>query len=128
MDIQTYDSGVGILATRKFEAIGVMVAGGQGVLPAGTIVGGGVLLDSTAEVEQCVPDAQTGVNDPVPEGVLLYEVDTGIGAGADPVIGTMVIRGNIDINKLFDANGDAIDFADLGNVESELGGRIIFMD
>lgn len=127
MDIQTYDSGVGVLATRKFEAIGVMVAGGQGVLPAGTIVGGGVLLDSTAEVEQCVPDAVTGVNDPVPEGVLLYEVDTG-GVGAEPVIGTMVIRGNIDINKLFDANGDAIDFADLGNVESELGGRIIFMD
>lgn len=127
MDIQEYNSGVGILATKNFEAIGVMVAGGQGVLPAGTIVGGGVLLDSTAEVEQCVPDADTGVNDPVPEGVLLYEVDTG-GVGGEPVIGTMVIRGNIDINKLFDAGGNAIDFADLGDVEETLGGRIIFMD
>ena len=127
MDIQEYNSGVGILATKNFEAIGVMVAGGQGVLPAGTIVGGGVLLDSTEEVVQCVPDAETGVNDPVPEGVLLYEVDTG-GVGAEPVIGTMIIRGNIDINKLFDADGDAIDFADLGDVEETLGGRIIFMD
>lgn len=104
-----------ILATKNYEAIGVMVKEGE-KLGAGAIVGGdggvGVINGGATEV--------IGVNTALlgggAEGVLLYAVDATDGAQ----VGTMVIRGNIN----------------LGNIAEEpvaealvpLAGRIIFMD
>lgn len=63
-------------------------ADGKKIVPAGTIVGGGVLADPTKKVsEKNTADA---------EGVLLNDVDVTYG----PAPGAMVIHGFIDLNKL----------------------------
>ncbi|WP_132995823.1 hypothetical protein [Sporanaerobacter acetigenes] len=88
-----------ILKTRNFEGISVMVDDegivadntGKKIVPAGTILGGktGSLLgtDTEVAVEKNTVDA---------EGVLLYDVD--VTNGPEPA--SMVIRGNIDLNKI----------------------------
>lgn len=88
-----------ILATKNFEAIGVMVddtgivAGesGKKIVPAGTVVGGKtkpVLINDDEVVKK--------KEDESAEGVLLHDVDVTEGPG----VGTMVIRGNIDLTKI----------------------------
>lgn len=96
---KAYVSTKEILATKNFEAIGVMVddagiaAGPNGlkIVPAGTVVGGKtkpVLTNDTEPVHK--------KEDGLAEGVLLTDVDVTHGAA----VGTMVIRGQIDLAKL----------------------------
>lgn len=61
---------------------------GKKIVPAGTIVGGGVLLDPNAKVSEN--------NGAEAEGVLLNDVDVTYG----PAPGAMVIHGFIDLNKI----------------------------
>ena len=109
-----YMSSKEILATGKFEAIGVMVAEGE-VLGAGAIVGGvgGGILGGGGGTE--VEGKNTALKGGEAEGVLLYGVDATKGAE----IGTMIIRGNINLGKIEAPVGEAIE---------ALGGRILFMD
>lgn len=79
-----------------YVAVGVTVddtgivanADGKKIVPAGTIVGGGVLADPTKKV--------SGKNTAEAEGILLNDVDVTYG----PAPGAMVIHGFIDLNKL----------------------------
>lgn len=65
---------------------------GKKIIPAGTIVGGGVLLDPNAKVTE-KNSATDGAD---AEGVLLNDVDVTYG----PAPGAMVIHGFIDLNKI----------------------------
>ncbi|MDQ0175997.1 hypothetical protein [Bacillus chungangensis] len=61
---------------------------GKKIVPAGTIVGGGVLEDQSKSVRK-VTGAEA-------EGVLLNDVDVTYGSAS----GSMVIHGFIDLNKI----------------------------
>lgn len=63
-------------------------AEGKKIVPAGTIMGGGVLSDPT---KLAVPS-----NDADAEGVLFYDVDVTYG----PAPGALTIHGYIDLSKL----------------------------
>jgi len=88
-----------ILKTKNFEGIAVMMddegvasnSFGKKIVPAGTILGGKAnsLLGTEYDlaVEKNTADA---------EGVLLYDADVTYG----PAPASMVIRGNIDLNKI----------------------------
>lgn len=90
-----------ILATKNYEALGVMVddagivaVNGLKIVPAGTVVGGKTkptLINLQEPVHKKV--------DALAEGVLLHDVDVTYGPG----VGTMVIRGNINLNNLPEA-------------------------
>lgn len=67
-------------------------ADGKKIVPAGTIVGGGVLADPTQKVSE-KNDALTGAE---AEGVLLNDVDVTYG----PAPGAMLVHAFIDLNKL----------------------------
>lgn len=106
-----------ILATKDFEAIGVMVddtdvvAGESGlkVVAAGTVVGGKTDPVLTSDDEVVVPK-----EDGTAEGVLLHDVDVTHG----PNVGTMVIRGQIDLNKIVAPNALSV---------TALASRILFI-
>lgn len=97
-----YGSTKEILATKNFEAIGVMVddtgiaagTNGMKLVKAGTVVGGKTEPVLTNDNEVVVKK-----EDGLAEGVLLHDVDVTHGPG----VGTMVIRGQIDLNKLPEA-------------------------
>jgi len=94
---------------QPFTAIPVMVsdagiiadADGKKIVSAGTIVGGGVLLNPDAMVTE-KNDAVSGAE---AEGVLLWDVD--VTHGAAP--GSMVVFGFIDLNKLPKAPDASVD-------------------
>ncbi|MFD1206647.1 head decoration protein [Sporosarcina contaminans] len=67
-------------------------AEGRKVVPAGTILGGGVLADET----KLAVKATTGEDGSNAEGVLFYDVDVTDG----PAKGAMLIHGFIDTGKL----------------------------
>lgn len=105
-----------ILRTRDFEAIAVMVddvdiplVEGKKVVKAGTVVGGKTLpvLENNKEVVVKKEDGSA-------EGVLLYDVDVTHG----PRNASMVIRGNIDLNKIEEPNELAV---------AAIGSRILFI-
>ncbi|ASS76824.1 hypothetical protein CIG75_19010 [Tumebacillus algifaecis] len=73
-------------------------ASGKKIVPAGTILGGGVLADPSKLAKKAT--TTTGV-DPAPdttnaEGVLLNDVDVTYG----PASGAMLIHGFVDLNKI----------------------------
>lgn len=114
---KTYMSTNEILATKNFEALGVMVddAGievgenGLKIVAAGTVVGGKTKPTLTNENEVVVKK-----EDGDAEGVLLHDVDVTHGPG----VGTMVIRGQIDLNKIEAPNALSI---------TALSSRILFI-
>lgn len=63
-------------------------AEGKKIVPAGTIMGGGVLASETVKA--------TAVNGTGSEGVLFYDVDVTYG----PAPGALTIHGFIDLDKL----------------------------
>lgn len=67
-------------------------ADGKKIVPAGTILGGGVLADPTKKAKKAVTTA--GVSNA--EGVLFNDVDVTYGSAA----GAMLIHGFIDLNKI----------------------------
>lgn len=117
-----------ILKTRDFEAIAVtvddtgIVANGDGlkIVPAGTVVGGKTKSTLANEGEIVVKKNTQGALTGVAgagldaEGVLLYDVDVTHGATA----GSMIIRGNIDLNKIE---------APVADSQKALAGRILFI-
>lgn len=106
-----------ILATKNFSGIGVMVddvgvvAGKNGlkIVKAGTVVGGTTKATLINEQE---PVAKKEDGDA--EGVLLHDVDVTEGPG----VGTMVIRGEIDLDKIEEPNALSI---------AALASRILFI-
>ncbi|MEC0310174.1 hypothetical protein P4H67_25805 [Paenibacillus lautus] len=63
-------------------------ADGKKIVPAGTVMGGGVLTDASK--------LATKANDSTAEGVLFYDVDVSYG----PAPGALTIHGFIDLQKL----------------------------
>lgn len=104
---KSYVSTKEILATKNFEAIGVMVDGtdieagddGKKIVKAGTIVGG-----KTEPVLSNNDQVVVKKEDESAEGVLLHDVDVTYGDG----VGTMITRGNIDLNKIEKPNPLAV--------------------
>lgn len=66
-------------------------ADGKKIVPAGTVMGGGVLTDATKKAIKS--------NDANAEGVLFYDVDVTYG----PAPGALTIHGFIDLSKLPEA-------------------------
>lgn len=106
-----------ILATKNFEAIGVMVddtgiavdENGKKIVAAGTVVGG-----KTNPVLAYYDEVVELKEDELAEGVLLHDVDVSHGPG----VGTMVIRGQIDLNKIVEPNALSV---------AALASRILFI-
>ncbi|MFH5185733.1 hypothetical protein ACHHV8_25505 [Paenibacillus sp. TAB 01] len=67
-------------------------ADGRKIVPAGTIIGNGILGDITKLAKKAV--TTTGVSNA--EGVLFYDVDVTYG----PASGALLIHGFIDVSKL----------------------------
>lgn len=67
-------------------------ADGRKIVPAGTIIGNGMLTDPTKKAKKAVTN--TGVSNA--EGVLFNDVDVTYG----PAAGAMLVHGFIDLNKL----------------------------
>ncbi|MDQ0492761.1 hypothetical protein [Paenibacillus brasilensis] len=67
-------------------------ADGHKIVPAGTIIGNGILNDLTKKAKKAV--TTTGVSNA--EGVLFYDVDVTYG----PAPGAMLIHGFIDLGKI----------------------------
>lgn len=109
-----------------YVAVGVTVddseittnADGKKIVPAGTIVGGGVLTDNTKKVSAkntqgaAAGSAGAAVD---AEGVLLDDVDVSYG----PASGAMIIHGFIDTSKL--------STAPVAEAITALKGRILFL-
>jgi len=120
---KSYTGVTEILKTRNFEAIAVTVndegivanEDGLKIVPAGTIVGGKTKSTLENDNEPIQEKNTQSVDATSAEGVLLYDVDVTYG----PKHGSMVIRGNIDINK--------IPSAPAAEAKTALAKRIIFM-
>lgn len=96
-EVTTYGNKYEILKfPDHYVAVAVTVseeaAGDDGIVPAGTILGGGVLLDDGETAAVATTD--DGVSNA--EGVLLNDVDVSYGDAP----GAMLIHGFVDINKL----------------------------
>jgi hypothetical protein len=76
------------VAVSVSDAGVVANAEGKKIVPAGTILGGGVLADPTLKA--------TIVNGATSEGVLFSDVDVTYG----PAPGSLLIHGFVDLNKL----------------------------
>lgn len=76
------------LAITVDDAGIVADADGRKIVPAGTLMGGGVIDDAT---KKSVP-----ANDATSEGVLFYDVDVTYG----PAAGALLIHGFIDVTKI----------------------------
>jgi len=75
--------------TVTFDDTGITAnADGKKIVPAGTIVGGGMLADRSVKAK--------AVNDATAEGVNRYDVDVTYG----PAVGAVVIHGFVDLAKL----------------------------
>lgn len=85
------DHYVNLAVTVDDEGI-VANAEGKKIVPAGTIIGNGILTDLTKKAKKAV--TTTGVSNA--EGVLFTDVDVTYG----PAAGAMLIHGFIDIAKL----------------------------
>ncbi len=97
-----------LYSTAAFTQKGVTIAGGQGILPAGTVLG-----QKTADKKYYVyANGGTGGVDTA-RGVLRRAVDTG-GAGSPDQLGNLVIQGILKLNMVSGADAGAI--TDLGAV------------
>lgn len=75
--------------TATFDDTGITAnADGKKIVPAGTIVGGGMLANRSVKAK--------AANDATAEGVSRYDVDVTYG----PAVGAVVIHGFVDIAKL----------------------------
>lgn len=75
--------------TATFDDTGITTnADGKKIVPAGTIVGGGMLADRSVKVKEA--------NDATAVGVSRYDVDVTYG----PAVGAVVIHGFVDLAKL----------------------------
>lgn len=75
--------------TATFDDTGITAnADGKKIVPAGTIVGGGMLADRSVKAK--------AANDATAEGVSRYDVDVTYG----PAVGAVVIHGFVDLAKL----------------------------
>lgn len=92
IDIAKYVGGIEV-------AVPVMVKSGQGILKAGTLIGG----DAGNSILKGTATTVIKVNDATTEGVLLYDVD----ATSMAKEGTMVIKGVLDLTKVTTGNGTA---------------------
>ncbi|PAB61325.1 hypothetical protein [Anaeromicrobium sediminis] len=112
-----------ILKTKNFEGIPVMVddtgitadSNGNKIVKAGTIIGGSTkptLLNENEPVVKKNTQSSTGSD---AEGVLLYDVNVTYG----PASGSMLIKGNIDLNKIPEQPCE--------DAKTALLGRVLFM-
>ncbi|MGG1597621.1 hypothetical protein [Paenibacillus naphthalenovorans] len=69
-------------------------ADGKKIVPAGTIMGGGVLTDPTKKAVKATTSGTPAVSNA--EGVLFYDVDVTYG----PASGALLIHGFVEIGKL----------------------------
>lgn len=75
--------------TATFDDTGITAnADGKEIVPAGTIVGGGMLADRSVKAK--------ATNDATAEGVSRYDVDVTYG----PAVGAVVIHGFVNLAKL----------------------------
>jgi hypothetical protein len=95
-----------LYSTARFTQIGVTIAGGQGILPAGTVLG-----RQTVDKKYYVYNngASNGIQ--TARGVLRCAVDTGAAGAADQQ-GNLVISGIVKLSKVSGADAGAL--TDLG--------------
>lgn len=112
--------------TDHYVALGVMVddigitanADGKKIVSAGTIVGGGVLIDNTKKVSKKNTEGGASGSEGAAvdaEGVLLNDVDVTHG----PASGAMIVHGFIALDKLPEAPAS--------EAQTALKGRILFL-
>lgn len=82
------------IAVRLDDTGIVANAEGKKIIPAGTILGGGVLADDTAMAVKATSSGSPLVSDA--EGVLMSDIDVTYG----PAPAAMIIHGFIDLNKI----------------------------
>lgn len=97
-----------LYSTAAFTQKGVTLAGGQGILPAGTVLG----RNNTDKKYYAYDNGGANGIDTA-RGILRRAVDTG-GAGAPDQLGNLVIQGIVKLNMVSGADAGAI--TDLGAV------------
>lgn len=102
----------------RFTQKGVTLAGGQGVLPAGTVLG-----QKTADKKYYVYDNAGSGGVATARGVLRRAVDTG-GAGSGDQLGNIVISGILKLSMV--SGADAAALTDLGATKDTLLGTFKF--
>jgi hypothetical protein len=91
-----------LYSTRRFTQKGATIAGGQGVLPMGTVLG---RVTSTKKWKVYDNNASDGTE--VARGILRRAVDTG-SAGAPDQLGNIVISGILKLEYISGADSAAI--------------------
>lgn len=108
-----------ILASLQFDQVGIICAGGQGVLLAGTVMG-----QKTSDEKWYIYDNAASDGTEVARGFLRRNTDTGTGSTSQDTSNELVVKGQIknsmtsrvDSNALTDLNArqdtvlDIIDF------------------
>jgi hypothetical protein len=98
-----------LYSTAGFTQKGVTLAGGQGILPAGTVLG-----RKTSDKKYYVYDNVGSGGVEVARGVLRRAVDTGASGTTVDQLGNIVIAGILKLNLVSGADAGAI--TDLGAV------------
>jgi len=101
-----------------YRQYGVTIAGGQGILPAGTVLG-----QKTADKKYYVYDNAGAGGVGTARGVLRRAVDTG-GAGAADQLGNILVSGMLKLNMV--SGADAAALTDLGAVTDTVRGTFKF--
>lgn len=102
----------------RFTQKGVTLAGGQGILPAGTVLG-----RKTSDKKYYVYDNNASDGTQVARGVLRRAVDTGADSSGDQ-LGNLVISGILKLSLVSGADSSAL--TDLGAVTDSVLGTFKF--
>lgn len=107
-----------LYSTAGFTQKGVTLAGGQGVLPAGTVLG-----QKTADKKYYAYNNAAADGTQTARGILRRPCDTG-GAGSPAQLSNIVIQGILKLNMVQGA--DAAALSDLGAVTDSVRGTLKF--
>ncbi len=108
-----------LYSTVGFTQKGVTLAAGQGVLPAGTVLG-----QKTSDKKYYVYNNASGNGTGVARGVLRRGVDTGTTTDAGDQLGNIVIAGILKLSAISGADASAL--TDLGAVTDSVRGTFKF--
>lgn len=108
-----------LYSTVGYTQKGVTLAGGQGILPAGTVLG-----RRTADKKYYVYNNAAGDGTEVARGVLRRGVDTGVGGTSVDQLGNIVITGILKLSAVSGADAGAL--TDLGGVTDTVRGTFKF--
>lgn len=92
-----------LYSTAGFTQVGVTLAGGQGILPTGCVLG-----RKTSDKKYYVYATGNSDGTQVARGILRQGTDTGVGGAAKDVQGNLVIRGIVNLSLVSGADSGAI--------------------